>query len=216
MMQKQLIDPPAQGLAIGQIADPEGTPADLVLVGRTDAAPGGSDLGAGQGRFAGLIQLPVEGKNERCVFGDHQIIRRHLDAEFAQLIDFVEQGPGIEHHAIADHRHFSTAHDTRGQQAQLVGDIVDNQRVPGIVAALEAGDDVRPFRQPIDDLAFSFIAPLGADYRYVGHSGFISVFAVNFLDALIGQNMRASGAPCLGRRATGPVQLHHRDPAIGA
>jgi hypothetical protein len=41
--------------------------------------------------------------------------------------------------------------------------------VPGVVAALKAHDDVCPFRQPIDDLAFTLVAPLGADHHDVGH-----------------------------------------------
>src|SRR6516225_6031654 len=40
----------------------------------------------------------------------------------------------------------------------------------GIVAALESHDDVGLFRQPIDDLAFPFVAPLGADDDNIGHS----------------------------------------------
>src|SRR4051794_19068711 len=39
----------------------------------------------------------------------------------------------------------------------------------GIVAALEAHDDVGLFRQPVDDLALPFVAPLGADDDNIGH-----------------------------------------------
>jgi hypothetical protein len=38
------------------------------------------------------------------------------------------------------------------------------------MAALKAHDDVGPDRQPIDDLALSFVAPLGADNDNVGQS----------------------------------------------
>src|SRR5215471_4118311 len=40
----------------------------------------------------------------------------------------------------------------------------------GIVAALKAHNDVGLLRQPIDDLALPFVAPLGADNDNVGHS----------------------------------------------
>jgi hypothetical protein len=40
---------------------------------------------------------------------------------------------------------------------------VDHQRMTGIVPALEADDRGGPVGQQIDDLAFSFITPLGAD-----------------------------------------------------
>src|SRR5437762_951334 len=39
----------------------------------------------------------------------------------------------------------------------------------GIVAALEAHDDVSLFRQPVDDLALPLVAPLGADDDNIGH-----------------------------------------------
>jgi len=39
----------------------------------------------------------------------------------------------------------------------------DDQRVAGVVAALKTDDALRAFRQPIDNLAFAFIAPLGTD-----------------------------------------------------
>src|ERR1700719_4803431 len=39
----------------------------------------------------------------------------------------------------------------------------------GIVASLEADDDVGLLRQPIDDLAFAFVPPLGADHDNICH-----------------------------------------------
>ena len=39
----------------------------------------------------------------------------------------------------------------------------------GIVAALEAHDDIGLLRQPVDDLALPFVAPLGADDDNIGH-----------------------------------------------
>ena len=54
-----------------------------------------------------------------------------------------------------------------GQQRQLVGGAVDDQGVAGIVAALKAHDDIGALRQPVDDLALAFVAPLGADDYHV-------------------------------------------------
>jgi len=41
--------------------------------------------------------------------------------------------------------------------------------VAGIMAALEADDDVSLLGQPIDDLALALVAPLGADHDNVCH-----------------------------------------------
>jgi hypothetical protein len=38
-----------------------------------------------------------------------------------------------------------------------------------VVAALKPNDDIRPFTQPIDQLAFTFVTPLGADNRDIRH-----------------------------------------------
>ena len=84
-------------------------------------------------------------------------------------VDFLDQRPGIDHHAIADDGELAGPHDARGQQRQFVGHAVDDERVAGIVAALEAHHDIGARRQPVDDLAFAFVAPLGADHRNIGH-----------------------------------------------
>jgi hypothetical protein len=75
----------------------------------------------------------------------------------------------VDHHAIADDGELARTDDARGQQRQLVADTVDDQRVAGIVAALEAHHHVGAFRQPVDNLAFSLVTPLRPDDNYVGH-----------------------------------------------
>ena len=95
--------------------------------------------------------------------------RRHLDALAAELLDLVDEVIGVEHHAVADDRQLARPHDARRQQRELEHLAVDHERVAGVVAALEAHDDVGRDRQPIDDLAFAFVAPLGADHDDIGH-----------------------------------------------
>ncbi|MNN72476.1 hypothetical protein D3C81_1885150 [compost metagenome] len=58
-------------------------------------------------------------------------------------------------------------HDARRDQAKNRLLAVDPQRMAGIVTALEADHALDGFRQPIDDLAFALVTPLGADYDYV-------------------------------------------------
>ena len=78
------------------------------------------------------------------------------------------QGPGIEHHAIADDGR-RTAHDPARQKRQFVDLVADDQSVAGIVAALKAHDHVGTARQPVDDLALAFVTPLGADDGHISH-----------------------------------------------
>ncbi len=120
-------------------------------------------------RFPERIELAMQRQDQRDVFGDAQIFRADGDALALQFVDFVEEGLRIDHHAVADHRSFEGRKHARRQQRQLVGDAVDDQRVAGIVAALEAHDDVGLLRQPVDDLALPLVAPLGADDDDIGH-----------------------------------------------
>ena len=58
------------------------------------------------------------------------------------------------------------AEDAAGDQLQDELFAGDDDGVAGVVATGVAGDDVELLRQDVDDLAFAFIAPLGAeDYR---------------------------------------------------
>jgi hypothetical protein len=42
--------------------------------------------------------------------------------------------------------------------------------VPSVAPALEAHDDVGAIGEHVDDLAFAFVTPLGANNRYDGHN----------------------------------------------
>ena len=55
------------------------------------------------------------------------------------------------------------AQDAGGNQPQHGLAAADDERVAGVVPALEAHDALRALGQPVDDLALAFVAPLGAD-----------------------------------------------------
>ncbi len=169
VMQQQFIELARQCLGLEQIANAHGAARDLVLIGGTDAAPGGAEAGFAPRGFAQAVERAMQRQDQCCVVGQQQITRRHRHALLAQGLDLGQQRPGIDHHAIADDRELALAHDAGGQQAQLVGDVADDQRVAGIVAALEADHDIGALRQPVDDLALALVAPLGADDGDIGH-----------------------------------------------
>ena len=169
VMRQQPVDLGAERRQVGQIHEADGAAADLVLVGRADAALGGADAGRELPILADRLELAMQRQDQRRVLGDAQIVRRHRDALFPERGDLVEQRLRIDHHAVADDRQLAAAHHAGRQQRQLVGDAVDHQRVAGIVAALEAHDDVGLLGQPVDDLALALVAPLGADYHHIRH-----------------------------------------------
>ena len=170
VMGQQPLDLAVEHLQVGQIHQPDRAPADLVLVGRADAAPGGAD-GALAGRLlARNVELLVQRQDQRGVFGDAQIVAGDRDALLLQPVDLGDQRARIEHDAVADHRKLVRPHHAGRQQRQLVGYAVDDERMAGVMTALEANDDVGLLRQPIDDLALAFVAPLRADHHHIRHS----------------------------------------------
>ena len=95
-------------------------------------------------------------------------IHRDLDALLADALDLGLQRPRVEHHAVPDHRR-RAAYDPARQERQLIGLVADDERVASVVTALEADDHVGAARQPIDDLALAFVAPLGTDHYHIRH-----------------------------------------------
>ena len=167
---EQTLDLVVEHLRLGEVHEPDRAPRDLVLVGRADAALGRADLRpAGVAQFSLGVEFAVQRQDQRHVLGDLEICGRHLDALAAYFLDLVDQMVGIEHDAVADHRELARAHDARRKQRELEHLAVDDQRMAGVVAALEAHDDVGANRQPVDDLALPFVAPLGADHDDIGH-----------------------------------------------
>ena len=166
---KQPIDLRRQRRLLGEIDQAEGPPTDLVFVGGADAAAGRAQRLARIRAFAGDIELAMERQDERGVLGDQEVLRRDLDAGGADALHLVDERPWIEDDAVADDRELARTHHARRKQAQLVGDAIDDERMAGVMAALEANDDIRPLRQPVDDLALAFVAPLRSDDDHIRH-----------------------------------------------
>ena len=71
-----------------------------------------------------------------------------------------------QHHAVADQAKHAFAQDSRRNQMQHRFLAADDQRVAGVVAALETRDRADPLGQQVDDLALAFVAPLRAKNYY--------------------------------------------------
>ena len=168
-MGEQALDLVVQRIGIGEVHEPDRAPGDLVLISRADAALGRADLGSGDApRLAMGVKFAMQRQNQRDVLGDLEVGRRHFDALRAQLLDLLDEMIGIEDDAIADDRQLSGPNNAGRKQRELISLAVDHERMAGVMAALEPHHDVGADRQPIDDLAFSFVAPLGADNDNIG------------------------------------------------
>ena len=114
------------------------------------------------------VEFAMQRQNQRDVLGDLEVGRRHFDALAAQLLDLLDEMIGIEDDAVADDRQFPRPNNAGRKQRKFVSLAVDHERMAGVMAALEPHHDVGADRQPIDDLALSFVAPLGADNDNIG------------------------------------------------
>ena len=201
-MQQQLVELHRHGLRLGQVADADGAAGDLVLIGRADAAAGGADLRVAARRLARAVDGRMQRQDQRCALSAIRsrsgptarpcACTRAISASSAS---------GIDHHAVADDAELA-AHQARRQQRELVGLVADHQRVAGIMAALEAHDDLGATGEPVDHLALALIAPLGADHGDIRH---VSSFRSDrqFQRGAVAQDMRAAQPPRLRQRILG-------------
>ncbi|MEY5013755.1 MAG: hypothetical protein RIS92_113 [Verrucomicrobiota bacterium] len=104
-----------------------------------------------------------------CCVADEQVGGGDGDAFVSEAFDFSGDRDGVEDDAVADDAHFIGAKDSGRDEVQDVFGSSDDDRVTGVIAALGANDDVGVFGEEIDDFAFAFITPLGADENGVCH-----------------------------------------------
>ena len=155
-------------VGLGQVDQADGPAADLVFIGRSDAAFGRADAKTGVAAFADAVEFAMQRQDEGGIFGDAQRLGAHRHALPGELIHFDDEMVRIDDDAVADDAELAP-HHARGQQRQFVADAVDHQRVAGIVTALIAHHHVGALAQPVHDLAFALVAPLGADHDDIRH-----------------------------------------------
>src|SRR5690606_17076437 len=85
---------------LGHIDDADGATANLVFIGRANAALGRADLEARIGAFAHGIEIAVDGEDERGIFGNAQYVRIDVDALRAQFLDFGNEMMWIDNDAV--------------------------------------------------------------------------------------------------------------------
>ena len=154
-----------QQLQIQQVGNAQAASPHLVFVGRTDSTRSGADLDASGSVLRRKFDHAMVRKNHLGAVRDEKI-PVDLHTRLAQRAHFFKKGHGIEDHAIADHASAGLTQHAAGDKLQHKLLALDDDRMPGIVAAGIAGYYRKILGKNIDDFAFAFIAPLGADdYR---------------------------------------------------
>ena len=119
--------------------------------------------------FARLVEGAVPGHDEMGGVAEQEV-GADGHAFFAQSGDFGHEGQRVDHHAVADDADFAPAQDAAGDEVEDEFLLPVHDGVPGVVAALGADDDTGLIGEKVDDFAFAFVAPLGADKNRVGHN----------------------------------------------
>src|SRR5262249_337888 len=135
---------------------------DLIFIAWADAARGGSD----RGRH--LLHHAVKRKYHMRPVADRELLG-YLDPRRLERLDFADQRRGIDHQPVADHGLFPGPQDPAGNELQDKGLAIDLHRVAGVVPSLIPHNHLKPVRKKVDDLPFSFVAPLGAKNDYMTH-----------------------------------------------
>ena len=102
MVVEQFFELRGESRLVAAVAETDGAAADLVFVGRTDAATRRADfLAAAPGRLARLIERDVRGQDQRTGAADAEPVAQ-FDAARFQSVDFAQQRGHTQHYAIAD------------------------------------------------------------------------------------------------------------------
>ena len=122
---------------------------------------------------ASAARLLARSIEQRVRAQDDRARRRHsqslLDghAFCVQLVHLLAQRVERHDDTVADEAHDTVAQNAGRNQMQDRLLVADDERVPGVVAALKTHDGAGAVREHVDDGALALVAPLRPDHDYV-------------------------------------------------
>ncbi len=153
---------PFETRPVVELAAAQARASGLIRVAGADAAQGGADLVVAARALVGRIHGLVAGQHQvRAVA--HQQAAGGVAAIAGELVDFLEQRDGIDHHTVADDATGAFVQDARRQQVQHGLVAAHHHGVARVGAALAAHDEVVPICEQVDDLALALVTPLQAE-----------------------------------------------------
>src|SRR5271168_531283 len=152
-----------QQTAIEQVDHAQAAAMHLVFIRRTDAPAGGADLLPSGSILRRQLDHAMVGQNHLRAVGDKKLLI-DVDPQVAQLADLFKESQWVQHHAIADDRPAVRTQNTARDQLQDELLAPDDDGMSSIVTAGIARYNSKPIGKNVDDLSFSLIAPLGAQY----------------------------------------------------
>jgi len=157
-----------EDLLVEEVLDADAEAGRLVGVAGADAAAGGADLELAEPRLARRVEHQVVGHDQMRVGADAEA--GDVDPAAAQVLQLAGEDLRVDHHAVADRAQLAGVEDPGRDQVEGPLLAVADDRVAGVVAALEADHEVRLLGEQVDDLALALVAPLGAHDHRAGHA----------------------------------------------
>ena len=84
-------------------------------------------------------------------------------------VELVDEHDRVDDDAVADDRRDVRVEDAARHELELEHLAVDHERVPGVVTALVAHDELALLGEVVGELALALVTPLGSDDHRAGH-----------------------------------------------
>jgi hypothetical protein len=167
LLARRELDLLPQDLRVEEILDANPDPRRLVRIRGADPAPRRSDLQLPETALARAVECDVPRHDQMRVAGDEDEAVGPVPARL-ELVELRDQHLRVDDASRAD-RARDSGDDARRDGANLVRLAVDDDRVPGVRAALVATDEVGLLGEQVDDLPLPLVAPLRPDDHGRGH-----------------------------------------------
>ena len=147
----------SKSIGFHQIADADAGTGYFIHVAGADAAFGSADFVFAERSFLQFVQFCMVRHNNVGAVGNQKIAA--VNALGFHACNFLKYNCGVNNYAVAEDIDFIFVQYAGGQKTQFVGNVVYNNGVPAGITYNSVGF----LSQVINNLAFAFIAPLGAD-----------------------------------------------------
>ena len=152
---------------IEQITNLQPDAANLVGVGRADAAMRRADSAVPARGLVELVQVYVIGQHQLSTLGNPQAIQR--DAALGQLVHLVQERLRINDGTTADEARHARLEDAGRDEVEFEDSVLVDNGMAGIVTALKADDKVGLLGKEVNNASLAFISPLSTDNRRDRH-----------------------------------------------
>ena len=174
---------------VEEVLHTDADPVDLVGVGRTNSASGGTDPALAQESLSDPVHRLVVGSDDVGVGADEGV--GHLDAAPAQGVELVVHDVQVDDDAISEYRGGVGVEDSSGQQVHDEGVVTHDNGVSGVVAPGVPDAVVDSLGYLIGGFSFSLVAPLGSHDDDSGHT--LSISSDSWTAGATGPTLRHEG-----------------------